>query len=342
VQKGNRPEHIPWDDISLFVRTSSDAIALPFGSYVLWGRSHRVEFSIETSEVAAMRRSSSALSQGRPFFLFEGGYETYLENSRRLLATIATRSSVSLLAMREMSLAIWLRRRMPVLTISEEAAKALPDASQKYQPHVDDATATLRFGEQLTLKVRLALLPFLGELLALFAGVAGIGFLGAGSRFVQGLQQIITYPDVATYPAIAFYISFIALFLIIIFPVGVTIILAWRRSAFPPVFADGFGISGKSRLQGQLVTIPWQSITAWVVIPPPVGSNKPVRYIIFGDGHKLTWAEPADARLAGCGIRGDRREAYRALATRVHALIAARTGLPLRELRTDALPVGQV
>lgn len=339
VDKGNYQERILWDDIALFARVSNDAIALPFGSYILWGRSHRVEFSIESSEVAAMRKTTGVFSRGEPFFIFDGGYETYHESALRLLATIAVRSSEPLVAMREMSLATWLRRRMPVLMTSEEAAKALPVAGQQYQPSTDDATATLRFGEQLALRVRMALSPILGEWLAWFAIVAAMSFLCGGLGIVQGFQRIVAYSDTTTYPAITFYVSLAALFVITIFPIGAVLILARRRRAFPPVFADGFGISGKSRLQGQLATIPWQSITAWVVIPAPPGSRRPTRYIVFGEGQKIAWSEPADAQLAGRGVKGDRRQAYREQATRIHALIAARTGLPLRELRVDAVPM---
>ncbi len=282
-----------------------------------------------------MRKSTGALSQGQPFFIFEGGYETYQENAQRLLATITIRSSVPLLAMREMSLATWLRRRMPVWTIDEDRAKALPLASQEYQPQGDNATTTLRFGEQLALKARIAQLPVLGELLALFAVIAVLGFLCGGSEFLQGIQRISSYPDIVVYPAIFFYIASISLRLITIFPLGATLIVARRRGALPRVIVDGFGISGKSLL-GQLSTIPWQNITAWVVIRPPAGRHKLVRYIVYGDGQRLTWAEPENARLAGRGINSDRRQAYREQAARIHALIAVRTGLPLRELRLDA------
>ena len=48
--------------------------------------------------------------------------------------------------------------------------------------------------------------------------------------------------------------------------------------------------------------------------------------------------------VALCGyawLLPKRGEHFRALATRIHTLIAARTGLPLRELRADAVLVGQ-
>ncbi len=116
-----------------------------------------------------------------------------------------------------------------------------------------------------------------------------------------------------------------------------------RRSAFrPTITVDGFGITRRSSGQEKPVNIPWQSITAWVVVPPAPATNRPTRYVIFGDGHKITWAEPVDAQLAGRDVKGDRRQAYHALAERIHALIAARTGQPLRELRVDAAPITQV
>ena len=329
LRRSFRRSFIPWNDILLFARTSSDINTGPVGAYMLWGRTHALPFSIVSSAIA---NESTSTRRNRPVYRFEGGYDTYLGEAQRLLATIAVRSYAPMLAMREAPLVAGFRRRAPVTTTSEEDARVLPLASQEYQLRGEDSGATLAYGEHLKLRTRLAALPIVGETL-LWMFVLGLGTI-LFIRQPDFLESLFVLGPIVGIIAVAFLVAFVGL-------AAVALTIQRRRSRRPVISVDGLGITGRATGEQKLATIPWQSITAWVVVPPPAGTNKPVRYIVYGNGHKLTWAEPADAQLAGRGIRGDRREAYRALATRVHALIAARTGLPLRERRADAALVGQ-
>jgi hypothetical protein len=65
------------------------------------------------------------------------------------------------------------------------------------------------------------------------------------------------------------------------------------------------------------------------MVEPVPGATEAVTYAVYADGETLTWNEPANARLVWQRVAGDRRAAYRAAAERLHATIAARTGLPL-------------
>lgn len=76
----------------------------------------------------------------------------------------------------------------------------------------------------------------------------------------------------------------------------------------------------------------WEAIQAWVVVPPTAKQPDRVTYALLSDEQTITWIEPIDAELGG-KVEGDRQLAYRETAERLHALIAASTGLALRELR---------
>jgi hypothetical protein len=315
---------IPWNDMLLFARTLSDARTTPVGTYVVWGRSHFLMFSIvdvEHVDTGAKSRDSVTL------YIVDGGYEAYLSNAARLLATIAARSYAPLLAMREPPIMGRFRRRAPVTTTSEEEARELPIAAQAYQPHATEADASLRFGEQLLLRARMPVVPVLAESLLWMAaiGVFMIPFV----RQPDFINSLFAVGPIVGVIAIAFCIALLG-------SVAVAFAIQRRTLLRPGISVDGFGIASRQQGDKKPVAITWQSITAWVVVPAPPGSLRPTRYIVFGDGQKIAWAEPADAQLAGRGVKGDRRQAYRERAARIHALIAARTELPLRELRVDA------
>ncbi len=62
-----------------------------------------------------------------------------------------------------------------------------------------------------------------------------------------------------------------------------------RNSNVPDVSADETGLT-TGHDKDQPVTIPWQYIHAWAVIPP-AKSEQPARYVVFGDGVRLSWTE---------------------------------------------------
>jgi hypothetical protein len=83
------------------------------------------------------------------------------------------------------------------------------------------------------------------------------------------------------------------------------------------------------------VVIPWREIRAWGALPGAPDRKQPTIYIVMSETRSIIWSEPEDAGLDGTVPDGDRRVAYRARAEQLHAAIAARTGLPLREIRLD-------
>lgn len=329
LRKGRRRTAIPWNDIVLFAHTNVSAPSSPLGSYILWGRAHRLGISVIGPR--GSERFDDSDSQP-PRYDFEGGYETYLANVERLFATVTLRSHTPLLMVREASLVRAIRRRAPAMTTSADDARDLPLAGSEWQPHPGAGGATLAFGEQLTMRARLPVFPVLGESLLWFLLIGVIfWFLLNSTGTIASMQSLGLIAEIAMAAIL------IPLAMLMAWAVAVT-----RRSASrPAITVDGYGITRRSSGQEKPANIPWQSITAWVVVPAPPGSRKPTRYIVFGDGHKIAWAEPADARLAGREVKGDRRQAYREMAERIHALIAARSGQPLRELRVDAAPITQ-
>jgi hypothetical protein len=108
-----------------------------------------------------------------------------------------------------------------------------------------------------------------------------------------------------------------------------------RRAQLPDVRADETGLTTWGYYKDQPVTIPWEHIVTWAVIPP-AKPNKPIRYAIFGDGLYISWAEPPYGPFSWSTTVGIPYRDYKTRAIRLHALIAARTGLPLRELHADA------
>ncbi len=323
MKNGRQRQFIPWNDILLFARVTPDIHSLPVGGYVLWGHTARVRLTIASAKVAGMR--SSTRSQ-RNAYEFDGGYESYLADAQRLLATIVARTKAPLQAMHATPLVARLRRRAPVATTTEEEALTLPPADFNYQPRVSENPATLAYGEQLTLKARLAAGPVLGESLLWLIALGLIMFFILRQQLV--LDSLFALGPVVGYIALVFLVAFME-------SATLALTIQRRHNALPAMSVDGFGLASKQRSEQKPVTITWQHITAWVVVPAPPGSSRPTRYIVFGDGQKIAWAEPADAQLAGRDVKGDRRQAYREMAHRIHALIAARSDQPLRELRVE-------
>ena len=121
------------------------------------------------------------------------------------------------------------------------------------------------------------------------------------------------------------------------------IVLFLRRQRYrknPDVSADASGLTTWGRFKDQPVTVAWERITAWVIISPKQGTTKPFRYLVVGDGLRLAWSEPTYGQYTWQSASSP-QGTYRKQAERLHALIAARTGLPLRELQEDAVPATQ-
>ena len=208
-----------------------------------------------------------------------------------------------------------------MLSMTEERALALPLAGSLNTPPGATAAAPLAEGEQVSLRARDVPLPVTGDwfgdvFLSLFVVFGLVWFWGRLSDY---------WPIILVLTAIA--ILSLALY--------TTLFIRQRRNGeHPDVSADEAGIMTWGRYKDQPVQIPWQAVTAWVVAPPKRGTTQPYRYLVFGDGLRLGWVEPTHGQYAWQSVTNP-RGSYRKQAERLHALIAARTGLPPRELRTD-------
>jgi hypothetical protein len=130
---------------------------------------------------------------------------------------------------------------------------------------------------------------------------------------------------------------------VIVLLIGIYIELMRRTNrvkAQPDVRADETGLTTWGYFRDQPLTLPWQRIAAWALIPPTKPSGN-IHYVVFGDGLQLTWVEPSYGPYGWSGVWSTSPSAYKKRAEQLHALIVARTGQPLRELRLDAGPAQQ-
>ena|ERR1051326_4234973 len=103
-----------------------------------------------------------------------------------------------------------------------------------------------------------------------------------------------------------------------------------RRS--PAIVADPKGLTRKTPEKATTISIPWDEIRAWAIMPARDPLHARRIYLVSSERATITWTERADAQLAGRGVQGDRRAAYQERADQLHRLIATRTGLPLHEV----------
>lgn len=92
------------------------------------------------------------------------------------------------------------------------------------------------------------------------------------------------------------------------------------RSMFPGIVATPQGISLSSGWLQRGRQIPWHLIRAWGIERPTTPKGQ-TTYAIFWSGRTITWFEPAHPRPV-----------YHTMMERMHALIAARTGLPPHQI----------
>ncbi len=325
-----RTQFIPWDDVKAVVRASGLLSDPAMEQYTLWGARHGVVLNlVETAELLSAARAVTSLTE------YAGGRERYLADSRRLLATIAARTSVPLRTFargyygtRPLLAAACVGLTQPDVAATPPAA-IQPDPTQPVPPFAQSMWATT---QRFTLAARDPLRGFL-------VTVRVVLFL-----------TILIYLTVLASSSSALVSSLPTLNLIFLPLFGVLIagliggtIVALRRGygALPAVIADNKGlrllsITSRQRLSTGQVTggifVPWQRIHSWAVIPPSPRKPAMTVYAVFWDGPTITWIEREGASLDMLGVRGDAREAYRQAATALHAMVAARTGLPLHEL----------
>lgn len=322
IRDGLRRRTIAWNDITVFARITDEPYAAPVGNYVLWGRSKSLNFAIVAME-QEVDPDRDYVPSWQTRYSFTGGYATYSKDAQRLVATIAARAQIPLLTVRVTTPFSAQRRDLPAIaSLSETEALSLPLAEERYAPLENLTGVALATGEQLSIRARSGPLAVTGNAFGDFSLVTSmlyVLFWAFTPPF--SLRPLLLAAGAIVIALLAFYLVLLA--------------HQRRRSQLPDVRADETGLTTWGYYKDQPVTIPWDHIVAWVVIPP-AKPNKPIRYAVFGDGLHLSWDEPVSLRYYWDNASGDPHKEYRKHATRLHALIAARTGLPLRELRADA------
>ncbi len=108
-----------------------------------------------------------------------------------------------------------------------------------------------------------------------------------------------------------------------------------HRNAHPAVEVSATGAALRGYNNKLIARADWADLRAWAV--ERSGPDAGRQFILVTDDDKLiAWNEPADAELDGmpAATPESRRAAYQECAADLHAQIATRAGLPLRELPT--------
>lgn len=329
VSNGLCRVYLAWDEIELFARISPENTSvpdiLPTGNVVLWGCSQSANFAILAIDKDPDTDSSSRTWETR--YLFEDGYQTYLKNAQRLLATIVARTRNPLLATHvRASRKAEGRRSMAIASLSESDAQMLPLAKGKYQPLGASESATLDEGEGVSLKTRRQSAPITTS----WANDLNILLWAVYELLWAGGRVIVSTPAP---PFIVVAVILLAAFDLTM--LGFYVVLFRQQRRLRPtadVRAADDGLTTWGPYLDQPITLPWSSITAWVVILPTKPSQ-PSRYVVYGDGLRLTWVESSEAPYSWSDVNFSFPSMYRKQVAQLHALIAARTGQPLRELR---------
>jgi hypothetical protein len=329
MSNGLRRVFLAWDEIELFAQVSPEKATvpdiLPTGNFVLWGHSQSANFAILAIDKDPDMDSFSRTWDTR--FLFEDGYQTYLKDAQRLLATIVARARTPLLATHirapRKAEARW---SAAIASLSERDAQTLPLAEGKFQPLVSSESEASHKEVRVSLKTRRQSAPittsWANDLSILFLAV--IYLLWAGARVIASTPAL-PFTVFAVITGAAFDLTML----------GGYVVLFRRQQRLKPradVRADEDGLTTWGPYLDQPTTLPWPSITAWVVIPP-ANISQPSLYVVYGDGLRLTWVEPAEAPYPWSGVNFSSPSMYRKQVAQLHALIAARTGQTLRKLQ---------
>lgn len=324
IRQPLRRQSVSWDAIRGVLHAGPPGGDPVVGAFWLVTEQGAIAFKVDSRKLAA--RSGTARSE----MVFDGGYAQYHASAAQLLATIVARTQQPIRTSRQLSgMLARLRRRFPLSTIDLDVALTAPVAGPQWQPPIQSASLG---GKKLQLIARLPGSPgYLAEI-----GVWTMGWnIGLGAYFwFSGIGNNQNFDPTST--------LYVDIFLIV-FCEGISILIGWmfaytrRRQRLPGLVLNGDGIYQPSSdgSSNRLQIIPWWAFDAWAVIPVMPRQPDTVTYMLFSGSQRVAWTEPRDAQLAGRKVRGDRTQAFRDLAEEIHLLIAAKTGLPLREIRLD-------
>jgi hypothetical protein len=316
---GRKARFIPWHDILLVVWNTKNDDSVE-GAYTLVGRDHALTFTIASPSTS----TDLGKQPGKSFrYTYTGGYEAYTQDVRRLLATIAVRAMTPIRTTRLFPPTQHKQRRFLWWRLTRAQAMAAPSALPPWQP----VTASPPAGMLVELRQRVPYKAIAIESIFWLIALA-VAFI------LFEKTQAPSYPGIIAPPPDLSSILFVfGIAAIIVTPGAIFVAASRRMLSITRVKADDAGIMVATGNNGAAVVVAWAEVRAWGVIPPPPGTRRAARYIIFTDSYlRLMWQEPTEAMLAGRGVPGDRRAAYRQRAEELHALIVAKSGQPLRDL----------
>jgi hypothetical protein len=289
-----RPRFIPWNDILVFMGGFDKRSDTPQGGYTLWGHEHLVVFQIDEPQKAPGAGTQGKARADR--YVYDGGYEHYVADARRLLATIAARSYVPLrVSSRATAIARGVKRRFPSMALELDDALAAPEAQAPLQPDAEAVEKARHAFQRVELRVRPPLLPILLEAPIWFVALDVVAIVFAQSTLQPFTIERALHGDPGS---IAAYVSVLALLAVF----AVLFAAARRAGRTPMVVAEEAGLTGAEPGNQKSQTIPWDAIQAWVVVPSSRDGRKPDTYLVILPGVKVRWVEPAGARLGGRGV----------------------------------------
>ena len=221
--------------------------------------------------------------------------------------------------------------------ISEPRPSELPIAEERWQVSPEALARVSAVTDSITLRGSVRVLTARDLLVALALYGVPVAVVVSAAVFDTKVPEVARFPLVAA---------------VVVFMSSAAFIQFWRNwtvPVYPIIQANYTGLTMTTPKETR--TIPWESICVWCIELPPTrnaygyaGWRYPgytYSYEVFASdgffskGDRLYWEEPESAKLLGTNISDDRRRAFRERADSLRAMIALRTGLPLREWGPD-------
>jgi hypothetical protein len=316
-----RSRHIAWGEIVLFVRLIHSEYPAIAGSYALLGSRKFITFNISAVQEAAPANVNNRSSANRSASQFEGGYPQYAKDARRLVERIQRRTGLELRDISSKPLDTDHSAFVALETLTLDELVVAPVADQSLQPTANSKTVPAF--------VELVSRPRQQSIVSSILSVAAAMLI----LFSIPLGLLVADAIIYRRPSMFVFLGvLVALVIALLIAAVIATISARRKSQQAVAASESVLMShGLSR-----VVISWQEVRAWGVLPAEPDRKQPTIYIVMSETRSIIWSEPEDAELDGPARNGDRREVYRDRAAQLHAAIAARTGLPLREIRLES------
>ncbi len=299
----SRRQFIPWDDIHVWIRGGGNSSDAYLSSYGLIGYHHRLFLQFNSIFNLVTNRGKPLLA-----ITYVGGIEAYQAQARQLLATIAARGKAPLRTFPQGFYGPGARQVSPFAQLTTTDIAVLPVAHPSLLPSWPAVQAMQMHPGPLTLnqrqKVSTTTYVLLGIIFALIGLIAVISIL----------LSLLAGTDLS-----GVIINFLPVLLII----GI-IFLRFRFIFSSTITVDAQGIRGW--VYRRQIAVPWQKVRYWVIEPPSANHPREFIYGVFSDGPTLVWRVPV---ITGYDANSMAQRAY---AESFHAMIAARTGQPPRQL----------